>query len=810
MAGPGPANELPPTLRELLNQAAALQQRGQPAAAADLYRQVLRQKKDCFDALYRLGMLHIQHGRFDDAFESLREALQAKPDSVEVLSDFGVLLHMRNRLDEALASFDKALLLQPAYANAHNNRGKVLGDLGRYEEALASYDRALAERRDFFEALNNRGLILQRLQRHAEALASFDKALAGRPNYTKALYNRGTALAELGRLDEALASYVRALAQQPDYAEAHFNRGNVLVKLGRHEEALPSFDKAIAVKPSYADAYDNRGSVLAKLRRHAEALASHERALALDPRSAGALSNRGNALKSLRRYEEALASYDAALAIAPDAVDTLYNRGNLLKEMQRFDVALDCYDKASSIAPDHSDAFGWVDAALHICDWRRTEDLTVALGEAIRQGKPTVTPFTLLSISDDPALHLQCARNYLAETIPAAPEPMWKRGGAPHDKMRIAYLSADLHAHATAYLIAELIEVHDRSRFEISAISYGHDDGSDMRRRLVKAFDRFHDVSGKSDLEVARLINALEIDIAVDLKGYTKDARPEILSHRPAPIQVIYLGYTGTMAADFIDYVIADAVVVPFAQQPFYSERIVQLPDTYEPNDSKRSIAATTLTRAQAHLPDSGFVFCCFNNNYKINRAIFDIWMRLLDQVPGSVLWLLQGNAAAEANLRAAAEARGVSGTRLVFGERMPLEEHLARHRLADLFLDTFPYNAHTTTSDALWAGLPVLTCLGASFAGRVAASLLNAVGLPELVTSSLADYEAAALRLARDATSLRALRAKLEHNRCSYPLFDTDRYRRHIEAAYMTMWEHHQNGAARSFAVEAIETPGR
>jgi predicted O-linked N-acetylglucosamine transferase (SPINDLY family) len=792
----------------LLQRAAAAQQRGQLAAAADLCLQAVRQKADCFDALYRLGMLYLQQGRYDDAFEPLRAALAAKPDAVEVLSDFGVLLHMRGRLDAALASFDKALALAPSYANAHNNRGKLLADLSRPEEALASYERALAARADFAEAFNNRGLILQRLGDHAAALASYDKALAVRPSYTRALNNRGTALAELGRYEEALTSYVRALTQQPSYAEAHFNRGNVLAKLHRHEEALASYDKALAARPNYADAFDNRGATLAKLRRHAEALASHERALALDPRSATALANRGNALRHLKRYAEALASYDAALAIVPDAVDTLYNRANLLKEMQRHDQALDSYDRARALKADHPDAFGWVDAALHTCDWRRTEGLIDALASPIMQGKPTVTPFTLLGVSDDPSLHLQCTKNYVVEAIPPTPHALWKSGGTPHDKLRVAYLSADLHEHATAYLIAELIELHDRACFEISAISYGHDDGSAMRARLRKAFDRFHDVGDKSDLDVAKLIKELEIDIAVDLKGYTKDARPQILSHRPAPVQASLLGYPGTMGCDFIDYVIADETVLPFAQQPFYTERIVHLPDCYQPNDRKRAIAETGVTRAQAGLPDGGFVFCCFNSNYKITPAIFDIWMRLLGAVGGSVLWLLRSNANAEANLRSAAQARGIAASRLIFCDHMRLPEHLARHRLADLFLDTLPYNAHTTTSDALWAGLPVLTCAGTAFAGRVAASLLKAAGLAELVTDNLANYEAAALRLAKDAASLGALRRKLAQNKDTYPLFDTDRYRHHLEGAYTIMWDMHREGAPRSFAVAAID-PG-
>jgi predicted O-linked N-acetylglucosamine transferase (SPINDLY family) len=364
-----------------------------------------------------------------------------------------------------------------------------------------------------------------------------------------------------------------------------------------------------------------------------------------------------------------------------------------------------------------------------------------------------------------------------------------------HDKIRVAYLSADYHSHATAYLIAELIELHDRARFETIGVSFGLDDGSAIRKRLAGAFDRFLDVRAKSDREIAALLATLKVDIAVDLKGYTQDSRPDILSFRPAPIQAQWLGYPGTLGADFIDYVIADETVAPFEHAPFYSEKIIQLPGCYQVNDRKRAITARTPSRQEAGLPETGFVFCCFNNSFKILPPVFDVWMRLLQEVPGSVLWLLQDNAGAETNLRSAAAARGVNPARLIFAGRAKLEDHLARHRLADLFLDTLPYNAHTTASDALWTGLPVVTCQGNAFAGRVAASLLKAVGLPELVTQNLADYEALALRLAGDPAMLQGIRATLEANRLDHPLFDTDRFRRGIEAAYQRMWETWQRG---------------
>jgi predicted O-linked N-acetylglucosamine transferase (SPINDLY family) len=505
-----------------------------------------------------------------------------------------------------------------------------------------------------------------------------------------------------------------------------------------------------------------------------EAIASYDRALALRPNYAEAHYNRGSAFKELGRNVDALASFDRALALMPKHVEALFSRGDVLHELKRHAEAIASYEQAIALKPDHPYAFsGLAESALALCDWARVDELVTRLTQLVSEGTAIVNPFTLIRLSDDAALHRRCATAFIADKIGAPRPALWSGRRCSHDKLRVAYLSADFHSHATAFLIAELLERHDRGRFEVHGISFGRDDGSDIRRRLVRAFDRFHDVRASSNVEVARALKDLEIDIAVDLKGYTQDSRPEILSHRPAPIQVNYLGYPGTMGADFIDYIIADPIVLPFDRQPFYAEKIVQLPDCYQVNDRQRAIAQTTL-------------------------------MRLLQGAPGSVLWLLRENAGAEANLRREAQVRGVDPGRLVFAGRLKVDQHLARHRLADLFLDTLPYNAHTTASDALWAGLPVLTCQGEAFAARVASSLLTAVGLPQLVTTNLADYEALAVALAQDAHRLGDIRAKLAHNRATEPLFDTDRFRQYLEAAYLRMWDICQRGEApRSFAVE-------
>ena len=639
----------------------------------------------------------------------------------------------------------------------------------------------------------------------ADAEALYQQILRGRPEHVEGRHYLGILRFQQGRADEALTLIAGALDAKPDYAEAHYNRGNILAALDRYEEALAGFTRAAALQPDYAEAYHNQGNALFKLRRLDEALASYDRALSLQPRFVEAWNGRGTALKELKRHAEALECYDRVLALVPDEPNALYNRGNALKEIKRYDESLASYEKARKLNPGHPDKFGGLDAALAVCDFVRTEAIAAGLDAELAAGKASVTPFTLVGFCDDPALHLQAARNFVADRMPVRPPALWTGETYRHDRIRLAYLSADLQTHATAFLMAELFELHDRGRFEVHAFSFGRDDGSDMRRRIANACDHFHDVQRDSNAAIARKLREHEIDIAVDLKGFTQDSRPEILAHRASPVQVGYLGYPGTIGADFLDYVLADATVAPFEHAPFYIEKIVQLPDCYQVNDRKRAVSASTPTRLDAGLPEQAFVFCCFNNNYKIRRSVFDIWMRLLTKIPGSVLWLIRDNDAAERNLRNEAQARGVDPARLVFAGRAKLADHLARHRLADLFLDTLPYNAHTTASDALWMGLPVVTCQGNAFAGRVGASLLKAVGLPDLVTGNLADYEALALRLAGDPAMLRGIRETLAGNRLSHPLFDTDRFCRGIEAAYQRMWQAWQRGEpAQAFRVDA------
>jgi len=740
---------------ELLNRALAFHARGQLIEAERLYLAAIEAAPQDAAPPHLLGVVRAQQGRNREALELMTAALKLKPDAPEILSNYGNVLKTEGRPAEALASFDRAIALKPDYAAAWSRRAQALRDLGRMADALESVDRSLS--------LN--------------------------PRNVEAFNVRGALLSEMGRPEEALAAYDQALRLAPDFPDTLNNRALLLKSLRRLEEALASVERALTVAGGMAEAWNNRGIILFDLKRMGDAIASYDRALALQPGYAEALNNRAVAKAGLKRFADSLADCDQALTFKPDFADALYNRGNALSELSRPQEALADYERALAIDPSHPSALsGLANAALLIGDWQRTAELKERLKDAVLADRSVIQPFVVMGYWDDNALQLKAAQHYVRRAGPGALPALWRGERYDHDQIRVAYLSADFHSHVTAALTAEMFERHDRERFQITAMSFGPDDGSAMRTRLTKAFDHFHDARQQSDRDVAELLKAMQIDIAVDLGGHTSGARPWVLAHRPCPVQAKYMGYPGTSGSDFIDYLIADRMIVPPDQERFFSEKIAALPDTLWVTDTARTVLPAS-GRAEAGLPQTGFVFCCFNHNWKITAPIFDVWMRLLAQLEGSVLWLLEGNAAIGANLRQEAAARGIAPERLIFAGRTTPDQHLARQQIADLFLDTLPYNAHTTASDALWAGLPLITLPGQSFPARVAASILKAANLAELIVPDLAAYESLALKLARDPAALKAIRDRLA-DKSRIPLFDTARFTRNLEAAYLTMLE--------------------
>jgi predicted O-linked N-acetylglucosamine transferase (SPINDLY family) len=696
--------------------------------------------------------------------------------------------HQQGDLARAQSLYEDILKVQPRHFDALHMLGVMAGQRGDFEKAADLIGGAIEVNPHNAAAHCNRGAALNELRRLDAALASYNHAIAIKADYAVAHYSRGNVLKELARLDAALASFDRAIAIKPDYTEAHNDRGLVLQELKRFESALESYEKAILFKLDHAQAHCNRGTALRELRRFDAALASYGHAIAIKPDCAEAYSNRGVLYNELRQFAAAIADYDRAIAIRPDYAEAYVNRGYALQQLEEFAAAILSFDVAIALKPDLRGVYSTrLFAGMQICDWGGFEENVDRLKAKIRCGEAVAHPFAVMALSGSPSFQRQATEAWVRGEFPRSHAPAAIPGRADHGKIRVGYFSADFRDHPVSTLTAEMIETHDRSRLEVTGFSFGPDTQDEMRKRMQGAFDRFIDVREKSDADIAMLARQMEIDIAVDLGGFTHGARPAVFALRAAPLQVSYIGYLGTMGADFMDYLIADATIVPRQEQQHYSEKIIYLP-SYQANDSKRCIAEEVFTREALGLP-AGFVFCCFNQSYKIAPETFDAWMRILARVAGSVLYLYSEGEAVEKNLRKEAGRRGVDAGRLVFGRRLPPAENLARYRAADLFLDTLPYNAGATASDALWAGLPVLTRVGASFAGRVAASLLTALELPELITGTQQEYEDLAVELATHPGLLDNIKRKLTENRRTTALFDARLFVKHLEAAYTTIY---------------------
>lgn len=571
--------------------------------------------------------------------------------------------------------------------------------------------------------------------------------------------------------------------------------GAALTDLQQYDRAIAAYRAAIEIHPRYAEAYSNLGAACNELGHHSAAITAYTRAIELQPDMPEAHNNLGNAYRESGLPEQAIACYRHAISLKPDFAATHNNLGCAMSDLGRYAEGAASSARALELRPTFAKARGMVLHQLaHMCDWDAMEPLRAGIPALGVEGEPVI-PFELLHLEDEPARHRQRSEAFARKAFPRIETPAVEPPGKRPEKLRVGYFSADFADHATLYLMIRFFELHDRSRFEVHAFCNTPGDGGAMRERLRKVVDGYHQIADKSDTEVAALARQLPLDIAVDLKGYTQRARLGVFAYRPAPISVTWIGYPGTTGAPFMDYLIGDATVTPATHEHHYSESIIRLPVSYQVNDNTRAIATHAPGRQESGLPEQGFVFCCFNNNNKISPDEFDVWMRLLDHVPGSVLWLFKSNEWARDNLRAQAERRGIAPERLVFAEKLPLAEHLARVTLADLFLDTFNYNAHTTASDALWAGVPVVTKLGEGFAARVAASLLRAVGLDELVTTSVTEYEQLALALAGDPTRLGTLKQTIMEARSTAPLFDSERTTRDVETAYDAIYQRWLDG---------------
>ena len=707
-----------------------------------------------------LSYIYGNLGKFDQSFEFLKLACNQNNCSPEALYYFGLAQLKKGFFDQAIESFKKSMSTGGEFFEALHDLATAQVQIGNINSALNNYKKCLKFDISSYELFFNIGRIYDELKRYDEAIAYYDKAISLKPDFPASWFNKGVTLHELKRYDEAIDNFDKVLSLKPDYHKAWNSIGVTFHKLKRYEEAATCYDKAVSLKPDYLECF----------------------------------SNKGDLLNELKRYDEAITHYDMALNLKPDYAEGWSFKGNALNKLKRYDEAINHYDKALSLNPDIDWVYGdLVHGKMKICSWSGLVDSLENISKKMMANENVIKPFWLMALNDDALLHRKSSEIFAKSQYPSNLALVATLDRIKNEKIKVGYFSADFKNHPVAFLIAELIEIHDKSRFEIYAISL-EGAADEMRERLHKAFDQFIEVGNKSDKEIAQLSRNLHMDIAVDLSGFTGGSRTGIFSYRAAPIQVNYLGYPGTMGVDYIDYIVADKTLIPLESQSCYSEKVVYLPDSYQVNDRKRLISDRAFTRQELGLPEDGFIFCCFNNNFKILPATFASWMRILKAVEGSVLWLFQDNPWVVDNLKKEALNHGIDPGRLIFAERMPPSEHLARHHQADLFLDTAPYNAHTTASDALWTGLPVLTLMGRSFASRVAASLLNAIGLPELITNTQEEYEELAIELAMNPKKLEIIKLKLANNRLTAPLFDTPLFTKNLESAYIKMYERYQN----------------
>lgn len=760
--------------------------------ARKLLRSLLLKDKANKAGMYLLSIAEAELGNSQEALNILSRIIAIDPQHAAAHYTKANLLTSLNKHYDALPHHDEAVKLLISTAWAFVNRGISRTALRDFMGAIDDFDKAIELDPTLTAAFVNKGNALLEAQLFEQSLQLLDKAIKQNPFDVNALSGKSACLSKLKLPEEALIFAERSIELKPDYAGAWSNRGVALNDLKRCEEALASYERAIEIKPDYAEAWSNRGNTLNNLKRHGEALASYERAIELKPDYAEAWSNRGNALSDLERHEEALASYERAIELEPENAEAWRNRGVALNALTRYEEALASYERALELKPD--DDF-WLGGLIHtqmkICDWTNLEQRRRALEERLLTGSKASVPFAVLGLFDNPDLQKRSAKIYTKYKLGLKSQLGAISQRPKKDKIRVGYFSMDFREHPVSYLVAELLELHDRSKFEVYGFSFGINTRDPIRQRLEKAFDNFLDVKHLSDVDIARLSRQKKTDIAIDLGGHTQDSRPQIFAERAAPIQINYLGYPGTWG-DYMDYFIGDNVTISDENREHFSEKIIFLPNSFQVNPSQRPIASSTLSKQTYGLPDRSFVFCCFNNSWKISPEVFRQWIQILQQVPNSVLWLYADSSSSVTNLKSEAVKLGVSADRIIFAKRVKREEYMAQFQHADLFLDTLPYNAGTTASDALWAGLPILTQIGKSFASRMAASLLSNLGIPELITNGKDQYRSLAIELALNPDKLAAIKAKLARNRLTQPLFNTSLFVRHIESAFQSAYERH------------------
>jgi protein O-GlcNAc transferase len=674
--------------------------------------------------------------------------------------------------------------------------GVILIKFKNYKKARELLEQVVLIKPNFADAYNNIGICLEKLNDLDGAIKNYNLAINNRPNFAEAHNNIGVVFQKLRNFDQAILQYKKAISYKNLYLDAYINLANLFKETKQFEEAIKNYDLAINLNPNLAEVYNNKGNALKEIRKFEEAIKNYDLAINLNPNLAEVYNNKGNALKEIRKFEEAIKNYDLAINLNPNFAEAYFNTATTLQDIKNFEKAVLYFQKALLLDKEIPFCKGYLlHAKMLCCNWSGLNELYKEIYNDVEKNRYSATPFGYQAICDDESNLQKCAQLYSSKRFPEIKNNLFSKKVSKNKKIKIGYLCGEFREQATSILMTEVWEKHNKEDFEIIAFDSGWDDKSLRRNRIINAFDKFIDISKVSDLDAAKIIYKEQIDILINLNGFFGTGRPVVFSYRPAGIQINYLGFPGTIGSKYIDYILCDQTVVPLESKKFYNEKIIYLPDSYQANDTKRNISDKKFLREELSLPNESFVFCCFNNNYKITPNMFDVWARLLKKIDNSVLWLIEGNPEATENLKKEAKIRNIDASRLIFAKRMKLEDHLARHKNADLFLDTLPYNAHTTASDSLWAGLPVLTCLGKAFPGRVAASLLRSLDLPELITYSENEYISKAEELALNPEKLTLIKNKLDINKFSQPLFNTELFCRSLESAFKVIFEKHSLG---------------
>ncbi len=768
---------------------------GQTDSMISHIEKVLTIKPDFVEAHNHLGIALKSNGQLDDAIFSYKNALAIQPKNIEVHNNLGNAYKDKGLIDEAISSYKTALKINPNLPLLNINLGNALKELDQLDEATASYEKAIIIDSNNAEAYNYLGIVLNKLGRTDDAMASYEKAININPNNAEAYNNLGIVLNTIGRLDDAIASYEEALVINPNYTDSYNNLGIVLKKIGRLDDAISSYEKAVKINPNDADTYNNLGIAFADLGRLDDAIASYEKALIINPKYAETYNNLGIIFLKLNRLDDAQKYNEKAIKLKSNFAEAYAAKGRIYTELKQLNKALACLEKVKVINPSLAYNLGAIlNVKMNLCHWDDLPKLLVELKKKINNNEEVIVPFDLLGLVDDPELQGKASIIYASEQFPKNLSLPSLGAYKNHKKIRIGYFSADFKLHPVATLTAELYETHDRNSFEIYAFSFGPNTNDEMNLRIKAGVDHFYDVREKSDKEVVCFARSLEIDIAIDLGGYTADSRTGIFAMSAAPIQASYIGVLATMGAKYYDYLVAGESMIPKENQKYYTEKIVYLP-SYQVNDSKESLPDLTYTRDDFKLPNNVFIYCCFNSTYKFNPGIFDSWARILKAVKKSVLFVAVDEEEIKLNLIKEISQRGIDFKRLIFGGRIPRPEYLARFKVADLFLDTRPYNAGTTASDALRMGLPVITLEGQSFNSREAASVLNSLEMPELITTSEDEYESLAIELALNPSKLKAIKDRLTVNLSTAPLYNTSLFTKNLEIAYRQMFDRGQKG---------------